>query len=203
MVNVCVDGNLRVVSGILDIQAWVSRRLVHTYSSTVTNDATFTAQSILPGLNHIDWTTAWTNTGAEAVDCTFMILRSRRQIRTSQPNLTFFRERATAAVDATPSTPDLTSVFDSEMGGGFDRDTAAGTTPKAGTLWLWKGVSTYTVGRYTVPAGSVLNMKYRVGHYSPSPFANNANNNSAQYRAFATGATLQVWATPVPDLQAV
>lgn len=203
MVNVCVDGNMRVVGGILDIQAWVSRRLVHTYTPSVTNDATFTAQSILPGLNHIDASTSWTNTGAEAVDCTFEVMRSKRQIRTSQPNLTFFRDRATAAVDATADTPDLMSIFDSEMGGGFDRDTAAGTTPKAGTLWMWKGITVYTVGRYTVPAGSVLNMKYRVAHYSPSPFANNANNNSAQYRAFATGVKLQVWATPVPDLRTV
>ncbi|MGW5147519.1 DUF7172 family protein [Rhodococcus koreensis] len=203
MVNVCVDGNLRVVGGVLDIQAWVSRRLVHTHNPTVTNDATFTAQSILPGLNHIDATTSWTNTGPEAVDALFEVVRSRRQIRTSQPNLTFFRDRATAAVDQAADTPDLMSVFDSEMGGGFDRDTAAGTTPKAGTLWMWKGISTYTVGRFTVPAGSVLNLRYRCAHYSPSPFANNANNNSAQYRAFATGARLQVWATPVADLGSV
>lgn len=204
MADVCIDGNLRVVSDVIDIQAWVARRLVHSYTgATVSNDGTFTTQSILPGTNHIDASTSWTNTAAEAVEALFEVQRPAREIRASQPNLVFLRDRATAAVDTAADSPDLVSIFDSEMGGGYDRDTAPGTTPKAGTFWLHKGISRYLAGRFVVPAGSVLNMRYRCAHYSPSPWANNANNNSAQYRAFAVGVTLNVWTLPVPDLGSV
>lgn len=204
MVDVCVDGNFRVVGGVIDIAPWVARRLVHSYTgATVTGDGAFTTQSILPGLNHIDTSTSWTNTNAETVEALVEIVRPAREIRASQPNLVFLRDRATAAVDQTADAPDLVSIFDSEMGGGYDRDTAAGTTPKTGTLWLHKGISMYRQGTYLVPPSSVLNIRYRCAHYSPSPWANNANNNSAQYRALAVGVTVNVWTLPVPDLEAV
>jgi len=204
MVDVCVDGNLRVVTGVVDIQPWVARRLVHSYTgATVTNDGAFTGQSLLPGTNHIDATTSWTNTSPEAVEVAFEVLTPFREIRASQPNLVFLRDRATAAVGTAAPSPDLVSIFDSEMGGGYDRATAPGTTPKTGTLWLTKGMSRYVAGHYVVPAGGVLNMRYRCAHYSPSPWSDNANNNSAQYRAVAGGVTLNVWARPVPDLGSV
>lgn len=203
MVNVCVDGNFRVVNGVLDIQQWVGRQLMASIFTTATNEGAFTVQAPLPGVNHIDTTATWTNPWPVQTQCEVILQRSWRMIRASQPNLVFLRERCTVAVDATPADPSVVDQFDSEFGGGYDRHTPGTSTPAKGTWYRWQSASSYSAGTFVVPSGKTITAKYRCAHYSPDPWVDNANNNSAQYQAVATRVTVQFWTFPVANLSGV
>lgn len=197
-VPVCVGPHFRAVAGVLDIQAYAGRRLLKTTTTAASNDGTFTAQSVLPGLNHLNVTDSWTNSTGTRQRVRVELLPGSRLIRTSQPNLTFFRHRATVDVGASPSAADpaLGEAFDSEMGGGFDLHGEEGATPAAGIYHLAQAVMPHVVEDVPVEAGETIQVRYRCAHYSPDPFATNANNNSAQYTATARNVTIQFWGWP-------
>jgi hypothetical protein len=204
---VCVDKNLKVVSGALDIQAWVGRRLVLNSTTAASNDTTFTAEIQLPGTVHLDVTANYTNPETVPLLIRVDVMRGYRSIRTSQPNLIFFRDRTTVAVGPVMTVaadePAISEVLDSEMGGGMDRHTDPDLTPSVGTLRRDQPIMTYCPGDFLVPPGERIQVRYRCSHYSAAPWSSAANNNSPQYEARARSVTIQLWAGPVPDLASV
>lgn len=196
---VCVSGHFRAVGNVLDIAAFMGRRLVLSQTTNASGDGSFTTQSTLPGTNHVDNTgspASWlNNTGVDQM-VRVEILPGSKYIRSSQPNLTFLRHRATFAVGAAPvaEDPNLLNDYDSEFGGGFDRITADGDTPLSGVAEMSEAISPYTLDDVLVPAGETLQVKYRCAHFSPDPWSETANNNVANYDATARSVTIQFWA---------
>ncbi|WP_157095369.1 DUF7172 family protein [Hoyosella altamirensis] len=196
MPSQCVDGHFRVSGGVLDIAAGIAPRIRAQQTSSPTNNGAFTSERSLPGVPHHDFSIQWTN------DQPFPLLvvpelHSRgTYIEAPQPNLVLVRARATVAINQAAPVPDITGVFDSEFGGGFDvTDQDPESTPVAGKLNRGGAAWSYRKQPEILQPGDTIFMRFRMASYTPEPWVDNGNNGANDHNVTVLPVIARFWSS--------
>lgn len=203
--KVCIGEHLTtVVDGpdeMLQMAKWSVPRLVFDEVAASGGDGSVLAGiEALPGKLMIDKTANWINDSPIKQRILIRVTRFTRTILTSNPNAIQFRDRWTYAVDDVPTVPIVTGIFNSQSGRAFDIGTNTVAEPNPGRLWHWAGMrsSDEWVSAPLLP-GERFRLWYRCYMWTPPPWSDNANKNSPQHTAAASGVRVQLEAHPEPS----
>lgn len=196
---VCVDENLAVdAAGRLRLQPWSVPELVVDVRAKSSGDGPLARPwTVLPGRLMIEQQIHWHNNAPTARPLLIRVTRGPRQWWTSQPNAIQFRDRWTYAVDAEPSPPLTSSIFNGRTGSALDLGTNSVAEPLPGVQFMWTEVNSVDEWLpYPIEPNQSFSLWYRCYMWTPPPWSDNANQNSPTHAAFANWARLQLIAFP-------
>ncbi|WP_067671895.1 DUF7172 family protein [Nocardia miyunensis] len=200
--QVCTDRNLRITSGTLGLEKWSAPRMVLQASVASTADGAITGAGFttIPGKLLIDASMSWTSDSPLPLMMRLQVIRSYRTIICSNPNAIQIWDSWTTGIDQAARTPDTYSVVNSLTTLGVDIGTDNTSQPYYGRIHQdYPACSTEEW--WELPAGSVLNIKYRAYVWTPPPWSNNASANTPLHEAWARGVKLRLWAFPTGDTE--
>lgn len=197
MPTICVEpGNFTIASGDLDMGPAIPMRLVLDVSQAPVNNGDFSTQRALPGVNHQDVTSSWTNTYAVPMLVVPELTVDWMIVTAPQPNVTLIRTRLTVTVGGAADTPDISGEFDSQFGEGFDlTDQDPQANPEVGRVTRATPAFVIRKTPEIVNPGQLLGLKYRTASFTPDPWLANANNVNPLHNAQVGTTRLRVWAT--------
>lgn len=198
--NVCIDENLTTDSAsLLMMQPWAVPRLVVDVKASSGGDGNMLPELALPGKLLIDQQVGWRNDTPIEQTVLLRVTRNYKSWIVSNPNAIQFRDRWTYAVDATPSVPVTTGIFNSQVGSAIDAGSNTVAEPNPGVQWVWwptNSTDDWLSDVNPIPSGAQINLWYRCYVWTPPPWSDNANKNSPKHEAFARWTRLELRAFP-------
>ncbi len=195
--NVCTDEHIGVDNaGLLQLKPWSVPRIVADLRADSVGDGKLGQNITLPGVLLMEIENGWTNDTPVPHMLLLRVVRSYKAWLTSNPNAIQFRDRWTWAIDAVPSIPVTTGIFNSQTGSAIDVGTNSVSEPNPGQQWVW--VPTTMADEWVGPIapGERLNVHYRMYVWTPPPWSDNANKNNPQHTVAARHARVQLVAFP-------
>lgn len=195
--NVCIDENLTLdAAGGLRLQPWSVVRPVADVRALASGDGPIAPRTALPGKLLIESSLSWRNDSPLEQRLKIEVVRASRSVITSNPNAIQFRDRWTYAVDAVPSEPVTSGIFNGQSGPSIDFSTNSVAEPNPGVLWWWSPTSCASEWVSEVQPGETFNLRYRCYVWTPPPWNDNANKNSPTHDARANWTHIILWAYP-------
>jgi hypothetical protein len=206
MVEVCVSRNMKIASGVLGIAKWSVPRHVADATFDSIGDGTLDPTLTLPGKLLIDGSVSWTSDSPIDTMVLFRLQRAYRDFVTSNPNAVQFRDRWTYKIGngpQTPEIPDVSTVYNSQMGGAIDLGATNLAVPLRGRLYKFYDAHITEDFFGPVPTGQTITVRYRCYVWTPPPFSDNANSGFPLHEARARSARLQLITYPQQDTAVV
>lgn len=193
---ICVDENLVIDSGNLQLQPWAAPRLVVDVIAASVSDGVVTEDTAMPGTLLIDQQVQWTNDTPLPQPLLMRVTRASKDWITSNPNAVQFRDLWTFAVDRPPQPPVTTGSLNSQCGSAVDLATNTVAEPNAGVLWRWSDICTTDEWLQPLAPGVTFSMWYRMYRWTPPPWSDNANLNNPIHAGSGHWARIQLIAYP-------
>lgn len=196
MVDVCVSENLQVDAGAISLAPWSVPRLVADVVAPSGGDGTLFPQVTLPGKLMIDQKVGWVNDTPLDQMVLLRITRARRDWLVSNPNAIQIRDRWSTALDKTPTVPNVTGTYNSQVGSAIDLGTNTVAEPVTGRQWVSQDAHSADEWVGPVAPGQRLNLWYRCYVWTPPPYSDNANRSNPQHEARVRWTRIQMIAFP-------
>lgn len=191
--NVCLGENLTTDdAGQLRLEPWALPRLVADVRALSAGDGKLYPTIALPGKLLIDSTVSWRNDAPIEQTILIRVTRASRWWLTSNPNAIQFRDRWTTAVDAEPSLPVTSGIYNSQVGSAVDIGTNSVAEPEPGLQWRWADANSSDDWFGPLAPGSELRVHYRCYVWTPPPWSDNANKGDPQHEAWAQWTRVQI-----------
>lgn len=198
--NVCISPALTTDDdGLLKLQPYAVPRLVVDELAQGSEGKVYESQS-LPGKLLIEKRVEWYNDTPLEHMVRIMVSRSDRAWITSNPNAVEIRDLWTRAIDAEPSVPVVTGLYNGACGSSVDIGTNTVSEPLPGRHWVWEAGHLSDEYMGPVEPGSTLKVWYRAYVWTPPPWSNNANNSAPQHWASAKHSRISLMVFPRVEL---
>lgn len=214
-----VSSQFIAANGVLGLHRSAIPRVVVEHVASSTQDGPFSQQApsgvfppgapVTPTLKTmIDQRAHWKNDYGVAVQVQVQVQRARRTMAVSSPNYAFIRERYTTTVGydtpypVTAPTPDPTTVWNTEWGGGIDigvrGDGDGGWVPNYGRIRMSVPESTLYMPLQRLEADQAIDVRFRASLITPFTWWTNVPEGDRLFEMYAFSNTIRVVAYPEP-----